>query len=531
MSQRRTRIASGLSALIAGAALLLTVTPGAVAAPARPGAPGVGDYLFPTLGNGGYDSTDYTLKLRYGTDPSGPVRGTVAMNAIARQDLSRFNLDFAGDGVSSVRVNGRPARFDWQRSDEELVIIPAQSLRRGCSFTVEVTYTSHPIAPAADDPYPVGWVATEHGSFTSFQPNLAHTAIPVNDHPSDKARWKFVLDVPRGVTAVANGVPTGQRHTADRSVFSYSERSPLATELIQLAVGTDLSVVERAPVDGVAYRDVIANGARDLFAPAFAHGPSQVEWATGKIGRFPHAIYGNLGINKRFGYALETQGLSLHSSGLFDPTYIPGRTGEWWFYSTVMVHEVAHEWYGNSVSPAKWSDLWLNEGWATYWMKRYEHEQGTIDEWGYPSFEAYMRDQYAQGDIMRAESGPVARPDSAEVLFSATAYDGGALALYALEQKVGPQKFERIAREWPQQFRNTSASTSDFITFASRVAGQNLTTFLRAWLYSDRTPPMPGHPDWTVQPVTATAADAPAPSRDEHAPSYRRPLSAVYATR
>lgn len=528
MPQRRSRIVSGLSILITTTALLLTAPPGAVAGPAQPGAPGLGDYLFPSLGNGGYNAKDYTLQLRYPTTPSGQVRGTVIMDAVAEQNLSRFNLDFAGDAVSSVQVNGRPAQFDWQRPAGELTVTPTRSLRRGCSFTVEVTYESHPITPAANDPYPVGWIATKRGSFTSFQPNLAHRAIPVNDHPSDKARWTFELDVPRGVTAVANGIPAGQRHTAERTVFSYVERSPLATELIQLAVGTDLAVVQRQPVEGVAYRDVIAKGPRDLFAPAFAHGPSQLEWATHKIGRFPNAIYGNLGVDLRMAYALETQGLSLHSSGLFDPTYIPGRTGEWWFYSTVMVHEVAHEWYGNSVSPKNWSDLWLNEGWATWWMKQYEHEMGTIDEWGYPTLEAYMRDQYAQGDIMRHDSGPVARPDSAEVLFSATAYDGGALVLYALQQKVGPEKFARIAREWPERFRGKSASTDDFMAFASRVAGQDLSKFLQAWLYADRTPPMPGHPDWTVQPVTAATESTPARIHDRYLQSYGRPKFAVY---
>jgi aminopeptidase N len=522
MSQRRTRIFSGLSVLITAAALLLTATPGAVAAGAgRPGTPGLGDYLFPGLGNGGYDAKDYTLKLRYPTAPAQPVQGTVVMDAVAGHDLSSFNLDFAGDAVTAVRVDGRPASFDWQQQAEELVITPSRSLHRGCSFKVEVTFTSHPITPSPDDLYPVGWIATAKGSFTSFQPDAAHRAIPVNDHPSDKATWRFELDVPRGVTAVANGVPAGQRHTSDRTVWSYVERSPLATELIQLATGTDLSVVERKPVAGVAYRDVIAQGPRALFEPAFAHGPAQLEWATNKIGRFPNAIYGNLGVDHRFGYALETQGLSLHSSGLFDPTFIPGRTGEWWFYSTVMVHEIYHEWYGNSVSPARWSDLWLNEGWATWGMKQYEHEMGTIDEWGYPSLEEYMRDQYAQGDIMRHESGPVARPDSAAVLFSATAYDGGALVLYALQQKVGPDKFQRIAREWPQRFRGTSASTDDFIAFASRVSGQDLTGFLRAWLYADRTPAMPGHPDWTVQPMTTAAASAQAQERDGHEQPHR----------
>lgn len=482
----------------------------AAAREAHPGAEGIGDELFPNLGNGGYDATSYALKLRYETAaPVQPVSGRVKMEASATQDLSSFNLDFGGDSVGTVRVNGKPATFVWQQAQEELVITPPAPISRGRAFSVETTFTASPVAPAPDNVFPVGWVATPHGSFTSFQPDTAHKTFPVNDHPSDKARYKFELDVPDGVTAVANGVPAGKRSADGRTVWTYSECEPLASELVQLAVGTDLSVVQRGSIEGVAQRDVISNDRRDLFEPGFARGPELLDWLTDKVGTFPSRIYGNLGANVKFGYALESQGLALQSYALYDPTFLPGRTGQPWFYEAVQVHEITHEWYGNSVSPERWSDVWLNEGWATWWMEQYEAEAGTIDEWGYPSLQAYMKDQYAQGDAMRAEFGQVAHPSSAANLFSPLVYDGAAVALYALQQKVGAAKFDQIAREWPSQFRDKSMSTDDFIAFASRVSGRNLTQFLGEWLYGDRTPAMPGHPDWTVEPVTATTkADA-----------------------
>lgn len=253
---------------------------------------------------------------------------------------------------------------------------------------------------------------------------------------------------------------------------------------------------------GVAYRDVIADGRRDLLERPFARGPAQLAWAIDEVGRFPHAVYGNLGVDTLLGYALETQGLSLHGYGMFDPTFVPGRSGQPWFYESVMVHEIAHEWFGNSVSPRRWSDLWLNEGWATWMMRRFEQDMGTTDEWGHASVEDYMRAQYSQGDLWRSRYGPVARPRSAEVLFSPNAYDGGALVLYALRERVGEQTFEAIQRGWPRRFRDRSAGTEDFIRFASRVSGEDLGLFLRSWLYGETTPPMPGHPDWTAEPAT-----------------------------
>ncbi len=504
MHIRKFRAIAGILTLVS--ALTLGSGSPAAAETAHPGAPGIGDYLFPGLGNGGYDARHYTLNLRYPNPtaaPEGQVHGMVRMDATSTQALSSFNLDFAGDTIASVRVEGRPARFDWQRPAEELVITPSRAIRRGQAFTVQVAFTAHPSTPAPDNTFPVGWIATQGGSsFSSFQPNLAHHAFPVSDHPSDKATYAFGLDVPRGMTAVANGVPAGKRTSASRTVFTYVERSPLAAELIQLAVG-DYSIVQRGTVAGVAYRDVIANTQRGLLKPAFAQGPAQLTWAAGKIGRFPHAIYGNLGVDQRFGYSLETQGISLHSVGLFDPNFLPGRTGQEWFYNAIMVHEIAHEWFGDSVSPSRWSDIWLNEGFATYIEKLYEQDHGTLDEWGHPSLEAYMRDQYGQGDTLRTQYGPVARPLSADTVYSPLVYDGAALVLYALQQRVGDDTFHRIVQGWPRQFRGTSASTDDFITFASRTSGQNLSGFLGAWLYGTRTPPMPGHPDWTVAPPTA----------------------------
>jgi hypothetical protein len=286
----------------------------------------------------------------------------------------------------------------------------------------------------------------------------------------------------------------------------------LATELIQLAVGDDLSVVDRGTVAGVQLRDVIPSGERDLLEPAFTHGPSQLQWLVAKVGQFPFATYGNFGADLRYGYSLENQGISTHSVGLFDPTFLPQYgTGQAWFYDPIMIHEAAHQWYGDSVAPERWSDIWLNEGWATWYEKQYEQESGTIDEWGFPSIEEYMKDQYSQGDNLRALHGPVAHPLSGDDLFNQNVYDGGALVLYALQQQVGEEKFQAIQRGWAQRFRGGSASTDDFIAFASRTAKQDLTGFLQAWLHGDHTPTMPGHPDWVVNPVTAkTSAEAPA---------------------
>jgi aminopeptidase N len=181
-----------------------------------------------------------------------------------------------------------------------------------------------------------------------------------------------------------------------------------------------------------------------------------------------------------------------------------------------MLHELSHMWFGDSVSPYEWSDLWLNEGHASWYEFTYAAEKGFLandtagypDEVGYADLDSLMRAVYAHGDQWRHDFGPVALPN-AETLFSLNVYHGGALVLYALRQVVGDATFQRIERGWVQRYRDQSASTADFIALASRIAGRDLTGFLRDWLYGERTPPMPGHPDWTVDPVQVPA---PAPA-------------------
>ena len=194
-------------ARLLGPVLLLALTgaPAAAMADPTPGSSGLGDRLYPKLGNGGYDVADYKLDLRYATSaPAQPLVGTATIRATATKALSRFDLDFGGDAVGTVRVNGAAAR--WRRDGEELVITPAQPLPSGVAFTVEVgDFTAHPTAPDSGAPHSTAFFTTPDGSATAPQPIFAHDIYPSNDHPRDKATFTFDIDVPAGETAVANG--------------------------------------------------------------------------------------------------------------------------------------------------------------------------------------------------------------------------------------------------------------------------------------------------------------------------------------
>lgn len=482
--------------------------------PPTPGSAGIGDSLLPTLGNGGYDVLHYDLDLRYPTAASTPIDGTVTIEARATQALSRFNLDFAGGAVGAITVDGCAAT--WTRDGEELVITPSEPIRRGERFEVEVEhFTATPLVPDPFDFLGAPFFLHTDGTAWAGQPAGAHVIFPSNDHPRDKASFDFRVDVPAGTTAVASGKLRGRHTHAGRTIWRYEQRQPMATELAQVAVGA-LTVIDRGHHHGVAVRDVVPTRlAADLEAP-LASVTAHLDWMIDRVGPYPFDTYGSLAVEAGLGFALETQTLSLFETSFFTD-YPPE------LYEPLMVHELAHQWFGDSVAPADWADVWLNEGHATWYELTYFTAPGT------PELDGTMQFFYEFSDYLRAQGGPVGSPRSGDPLdiFNINVYYGGALVLYALRQQVGDEDFRAIERAWVREYRGRSATTADFIALASRVSHQDLSAFLTAWIYGDTTPPMPGHPDWTVIPFAAPAAPASAAARS--AADLSAPLAAGLA--
>lgn len=480
------------------------------AAQPGPGAPGIGDVLYPHLGNGGYEVDHYHLDLRYETAaPSQAIDGTVTIRAHATQALSQLNLDFSGASVGAVSVDGDAAAYRWE--GEELVIEPVHPLKYGQHFVVTVAhFTASPKGPVPNEFQEAPFFSTPDGTAWAGQPYSAHHIFPSNDHPRDKATFSFQLDVPAGTTAVANGELVAQDTTGDRTIWRYEQREPMATELAQVAVGA-LTVISRGRHRGVLVRDVTpARLAADL-EPKLALELAQLDWLRERLGDYPFQSYGSLVVDGPLGFALETQTLSMYDHWFFDQ-------GDW-FWSPLMLHQLAHQWFGNSVAPAQWSDVWQSEAHATWYELTYSFD---------PDSEELMylaQYVYSLGDIWRAYYGPVAAPlgGNPDELFNENVYYGGVLVLYALRQQIGGAAFGQLERTWVAKYRGRSASTADFITLASEVSGQDLSAFLQAWLYGTTTPPMPGHPDWTAYPVDTQLFAGGRPSA-AHVPLMGLPL-------
>ncbi|MEE4493178.1 M1 family metallopeptidase [Streptomyces sp. BE230] len=466
------------------AALLATASATLVAATLPAPVPlGIGDPLFPYLGNPGYDVLAYDIGLSYEGRNSEPLDAVTTIDARTTEPLDRINLDFTRGTVRSVEVNG--LRADFTTQDEDLIIEPAGSLPAGVPLRITVHHTSDP----SGDQDSGGWVRTADGLAMANQADAGHRVFPSNDHPADKAYFTFRVTAPQDLTVVANGLRTGRIRQGDRTTWTYRTDHPMATELAQVSIGRS-TVVERTGPHGLPVRDVVPAADREKLEPWLKKTPGQLEWMEQQVGRYPFENYGVLVADTETGFELETQTLSLFERRLFTDDGFPE-----WYVDSVMVHELAHQWFGDSVSPRTWSDLWLNEGHASWYEARYAEDHAD------KPLERRMRDAYTRSDGWRAEGGPPARPAAPAPgekisLFRPVVYDGSALVLYALRQEIGKGDFDRLERLWVRKHRDSNAATADFTALSSRVAGRDLTAFFDGWLYGKKTPPMPGHPDW-----------------------------------
>ena len=363
----RSRVTAPAAALI-GTAAALAAAPSAHAAPTRtgtsaaktagtPGPETLGDSVYPALGNDGYRVFAYHLDFSYDATTR-LVDATATLKIRTTQALSRFSLDSLGLDIRSVRVGGRTATFE--QVAEKLRITPARTLPNKSWVTVCVEYSADP----RRIPQPnTGWVDTLDGFAVCCQPNWAHTVFPCNDHPSDKADFTFRITVPGGLRGVATGLLERTESLSDgRTAYTYRSREPMATELVQITVG-DYVIKERQGPHGLPLRDVVPVARAEALEPALALTPNLVEWLEARLGAYPFETYGLLPCNSDASNAFDFTGLESQTLTIYKPNYLLQAEPK---IGSHMMHELVHSYFGNSVSPATWADLWINEGHADF---------------------------------------------------------------------------------------------------------------------------------------------------------------------
>lgn len=422
----------------------------------QPGTAGVGDPLFSHLGNGGYDVQHYTLDLIWDNE-TGAINGTVIISALATQDLSQFNLDFRGFEIEELIVNGVEATFS--REAVELSIVPNSFLEVDESFIVSVTYSGIP-EPVYEDSERTGWTTLRNGAYAVNEPGGASGWYPVNDHPTDKATYTFRITAPKPFVVATNGLLQEEIDNGETTTYVWEASDPIASYLTMVAIHEFVVQTEEGP-GGLPIRNYFPADRVERLAETAAVTTEMMEFFIERFGPYPFEAYGIV-VMPGFNNALETQTLSILGSGLvFEP---------------VIAHELAHQWFGNHVSPATWQDIWLIEGIATFAEDLWQEHVGMPGR--LPTYD-------------RVRNLPPPGTVTVDSMFSNSVYLRGGWTLKALQAQVGDDTVFEILRTFHEQFAGGVASTEDFIVVAEAVSGEDLEAFFQGWLFDDEPPPLP----------------------------------------
>lgn len=435
---------------------------------ATPGAVGIGEPGYPTFGNGGYDTQHYTIDLAWNPDDNF-IDATTTIEAVATQNLSRFNLDFIGLEVTQVNVNGQAAQFD--RDETELIITPVRFLPINRTFTVTVAYHGVPERVRADTfGGDVGWRRSELGVITEAGVWAKATWLPGNAHPKDRATYTTALTVPKPYTAIFPGIFVGSEDEAESTTFYWNAIKPIAHPVViigefvahQTVVNEDFRFVTYFPPDQAARLSKYYDRFEEMYLLLSQQwGPSPYEELT--IVSADDLIQLTGGFTTEYLIAIDKERLS----------------------SVIVMHELAHQWFGLNVASASIKDNWLSEGPASYaeniWLFRKAFAQG------YPSIdERIAKLTESTYHSVRTISPPTTvDPNNYWV---SHVYDRGAFVMMALLTKVGADEFERLMRSYLDHFALQSVSTQEFIDFVNASSEEDMTEFLEALLYSEPIP-------------------------------------------
>lgn len=429
------------------------------------------DRFFPEFGNNGIDVESYLLELDV-SPPKKRIDATARMSIVAEKKLDAFRLDLSGLKVTAVLVNSRPAVFE--QKNDKLVVRPNAQIAKGERFNVAIAYEGTPqaIEDPTDPAYKLGWFRYGGGSYVVSEPVGASSFYPANDEPTDKATFRFEITVPEGYMAVANGVLDKTKTVPGGTRFSWRMDHPMTTWLATVQINK-YDVLKTRTASGLPIRIYTTPGAPDGDAKRYAKAKAMIPFIESIAGPYPFEIYGSVTVDDPgLYYALETQTIS---------TFPSGAAGQ-----GLVAHELAHQWFGDAVTIRDWADIWIAEGYATYFEELWPNRNNT------EAFDRAMRRLYDYA-VSRG-LGPAVVENGTQI-FSDRVYVRGALALYALRLKVGEETFNAVTRTFVDRFRYKNATTQDFILTAIQVSGDtsgDIRELLNDWLYRPGMPSLPG---------------------------------------
>lgn len=426
------------------------------------------DSYYPAVGEPSVDALHYDLHLTW--DPEAQhLDASAAIAFRAPENRPDFQLDLAPQlEVASVELDG--AHVEHRHDGKDLVV--EASVRKGAFHVLTVTYSGTPQPTRAptqrSDFTTTGWTTTLDGEvWTMQEPYGAHTWYPVNDHPSDKAGYSFRISAPEDWVGVANGELRSRDVVDGRTVTEWHMDAPASSYLVTVAIG-DLEMTEDETPSGVPLTYWTPEG-DETALQRLEFTPEAVTWLEGRLGPFPFDSLGSVVVDSQS--AMETQTMITYGNTAYTLS------------ENVIVHEIAHHWYGDLVSPTDWRDMWMNEGMALYLAEGVfaaERAGQDLDR---------LMDAWAAAERgMRLEAGPPGAYDR-RMFGDGNVYYGPALMWHELRKRLGERRFWAMVRTWPTVHAHGGATRQQFLNWVERQTGEELTAFFRAWLMGKRQPP------------------------------------------
>lgn len=407
------------------------------------------DPYTPHSGDRRWDALHYDLRLEYRV-ATNRLDATATVTARAVADLDRVVLDLHGLTVERVDVDGKRAKKS-STATHKLTVTPAAPIAAGTEFTLHVKYrgTPHPLRSPWGQ---IGWEELTDGVIVAAQPTGAPSWFPCNDRPDDKATYRFEVTAEAAYDVVANGDLLGKERARGGTTWTYATTQPMATYLATVQIGryrttklrgSDVPVTLHHPAD-------LAGAAKTDFGRV----PDMLALYADRFGPYPFPAYGVVVTDDELEIPLEAHGLAV-----FGRNHVDGEHGT----DRLIAHELAHQWFGNSVTVARWRDIWLHEGFACYaeWLWS-EHRGGDTAD--------VLAERYRQGVLAQPQDLVVGDPGAAD-MFDDRVYKRGALALHAVRRAFGDDAFFDGLRTITERHRYGSVRPEDVLEAFAWAAG------------------------------------------------------------
>ncbi|SIT69819.1 Peptidase family M1 [Microbacterium sp. RU33B] len=423
-----------------------------------------GDDYTPQSGDTSFDVTSYELELSYRVRTN-RLEGRAVLDCVAVVATRSVALDLIGLRVGRVRVDG-DARTRFEQGARKVRVALPRLVAAGEAFSIEVTYTGSP-RPRASRWGTIGFEELDDGALVASQPIGAPTWFPCNDRPDDRATYRISVTTDDPYTVAATGVASApERAGGGRSTWAFTCDVPMATYLAAVHIGRyQRTALGRATL---VRPPALAARAHDAFASV----PSILACFEDFFGPYPQEECTIVVTSDDLEIPLEAQGLVVFGANHLDAPS-----------ARLVPHELAHQWFGNSVGVANWRDIWLNEGFACYAEWIWSEASGG------PSADELARRHHAHlaglpQDLVLADPGP-------DLMFDDRVYKRGALTLHALRLTVGDAAFRALIRAWTRTHRHGLVETADFVARVEEETGSSQAPLLTAWLEQPALPLLP----------------------------------------